>query len=64
MPHLLRVWRGSVGYYCKYESNRYVVTASSNEINVVFVFSASNCVFNRIQNRSITKMLCAGSFDF
>jgi len=45
-------------------TDRYVVTASSNEINVVFVFSASNCVFNRIQNRSITKMLCAGSFDF
>jgi len=46
------------------KSDRYMVTASSKEINVVFVFSSSNCVFNRIQNRSITKTLCAGSSDF
>ena len=51
-------------HFSYFESDRYMASASSKEINVVFVFSSSNCVFNGIQNWSITKTLCAGSFDF
>jgi lipocalin len=74
MPQRFPTWCCPVGYYfkCKFfirfiayfESDKYMVTASSKEINAMFIFSSSNCVFNWIQNRSITKTLCAGSFDF
>lgn len=73
MPQLFHVWRGPEGYFkCNlvirriacFEIYRYMVTASSMEIDVAFVFSFSNCVLNRIQNRSITKKLCAGRSDF